>query len=419
MKNSDLSLPNLAKEFSFPKEKIKILFLEGIHESAVQQFESSGYHCRCLPGSLSESELIAEITDVHILGIRSKSGVTSEVLNSAKSLLSIGCFCIGVNQVALEEAQNRGIPVFNAPFSNTRSVAELTIGNMIMLARKAAERSNQMHLGKWDKSANNCYELRGKTVGIIGYGNIGPQVGLLCEAFGMKVIFYDIVGKLSLGNAQQISSLDEVLAESDFITLHVPETNTTKGMIGVEQLRKMKVGSYLINLSRGTVVDIVALREALISGHLLGAAIDVFPDEPKSNNDKFSSPLQNLPNVILTPHIGAATVEAQRNIGREVSDSLLRFIETGTSTGAVNFPNIDLPVVAKSHRVLNIHVNKPGILGNINQVIADLGANIEAQYLATSGGIGYLIMDIDSKLSRSVKDSIDQISGSIKTRLLF
>jgi D-3-phosphoglycerate dehydrogenase / 2-oxoglutarate reductase len=419
MNSSDLSLQNMSKEFSFPKEKIKILFLEGIHESAVQQFEASGYNCRCLPSSLSESELISEISDIHILGIRSKSSITAEVLNSAKSLLSIGCFCIGVNQVALEEAQNKGIPVFNAPFSNTRSVAELTLGNMIMLARKAAERSNQMHLGKWDKSANNCFELRGKTVGIIGYGNIGPQVGLLCEAFGMKVIFYDIVGKLSLGNAQQIGSLDEVLTVADFITLHVPETNTTKGMIGVEQLQKMKAGSYLINLSRGTVVDILALKDALISGHIIGAAIDVFPDEPKSNNDKFSSPLQHLTNVILTPHIGAATIEAQRNIGREVSDSLLRFIETGTSTGAVNFPNIDLPVVAKSHRVLNIHVNKPGILGSINQVIADLGANIEAQYLATSGKIGYLIMDIDSKLSRSVKDSIDQIPGSIRTRLLF
>jgi D-3-phosphoglycerate dehydrogenase / 2-oxoglutarate reductase len=407
------------KEYSYPKEKMRILLLEGVHEAGVQRLEGAGYLVETVKGALSEEELLETIGNVHILGIRSKTEVRAPVLRAAKQLLSIGCFCIGTNQVDLEEAERRGIPVFNAPFSNTRSVAELTMAEIVMLARRASHASTLLHHGKWDKSATGCCEVRTKTLGIVGYGHIGPQVGVLAEAFGMKVVFYDIMTKLPLGNAVQLSSLQELLETSDFVTLHVPETPETIRMIGAAELRLMQKGSYLLNLSRGTVVDIPALVEALRSGYLAGAALDVFPEEPKSNDEEFVSELRGMPNVILTPHIGGSTMEAQRNIGVEVASKFLKFIETGSTSTSVNFPQVELPVVRESHRVLNIHRNVPGVLKDINQIIASMGVNITAQYLSTMGEIGYLIMDVDSSLSRAVKQEIDSLEHSIRTRLLF
>lgn len=409
----------MSQQYSFPPQKMKILLLEGIHPSAKARLESAGYTAEVRSHALEEEELLAEIASVHILGIRSKTQITKAVIEQARSLLAIGCFVIGTNQVELKAAAERGIVVFNAPYGSTRSVAELVIANIIMLARKAAQRSMELHAGKWTKSAQGCYEVRHKTLGIIGYGNIGSQVGVLAEALGMRVVFYDIVPKMPFGTAQSVGSLDELLARSDFVSLHVPETRETRNMIAAAQLKVMNKGSYLLNLSRGTVVDIASLCEAIRSQHLGGAALDVFPYEPTSNEEKFYSELQGLPNVILTPHIGASTVEAQLKIGEEVSGSLLRFIETGSSTGAVNFPHVELPVVEGAHRVLNIHRNIPGVLSSINEIIAKVGANIHAQYLSTREDIGYLIMDVDTSLSRTVKDEIDKLPATIRTRLLF
>ncbi len=404
---------------SFPREKIKILFLEGIHPSAAKAFEDAGYKVELVAHALGEEELCERIKGVHLLGIRSKTQVTKKVLASADSLLSLGCFCIGTNQVALEAACQSGVPVFNAPFSNTRSVAELTLAEIVMLARRAAHRSQLLHDGKWDKSASHSYEVRGKVVGIIGYGHIGPQVGLLAEAFGMKVQYFDIARKLPLGNASVCGSLSELLSTSDFVTLHVPETPATKGMIAKDELRKMKRGSYLLNLSRGTVVDLGALRESLESGHISGAAVDVFPKEPKSNDEPFDSELRGVPNVILTPHVGGSTQEAQKNIGKEVSEALLCFTEMGVTTGAVNFPQVALPHIEDTHRVLNIHRNVPGVLSSINSLVAEMGANIQAQYLGTNKDVGYLIMDVGPNLSAEVKEQIEALDVNIKTRVLF
>lgn len=404
---------------SYPKEKIGILLTEGIHESARRRFSEMGYQVELIPDALSEEELIERIPDLHIIGIRSKTRLTPRVIENAKHLLAIGCFCIGTNQVELDAAAKSGIPVFNAPFSNTRSVAELTIAEMVMLARKAAWRSQRMHEGRWDKSASGSFEVRGKTIGIVGYGHIGPQVGLLAEAFGMRVLYFDISKKLPLGNAHPVGSLNELLAQSDFVTLHVPETPMTKNMIGEKQLAAMKAGSYLLNLSRGSVVVIDALKSSLQSGHLAGAAVDVFPTEPKSNEEAFDNPLKGLENVILTPHVGGSTQEAQRSIGEEVAESLFRFLEQGSSVGAVNFPHVELPVVEQQHRVLNIHRNEPGVLSQINSLIAETGANIAAQYLATQSDIGYLIMDVGPELSREVKHKMDLLDANIRTRLLF
>lgn len=409
----------MAQKYSFPKNKMKILLLEGIHQVTQEKFEESGYKVERRKDSPSEEELSDLISSVHVLGIRSKTQLSAELLKEAKHLLAIGCFCIGTDQVNLEAAASLGIPVFNAPFSNTRSVAELTIAEVIMLARKAAHKSQRLHQGVWDKSADGCYEVRHKKIGIVGYGNIGPQVGLLAEAFGMSVSFYDIVTKLPLGNARAAKSLDELLSESDYVTLHVPETSETRGMIGKKQLTRMKKGAALLNLSRGLVVDIDALKDAIISGHISGAAIDVFPKEPHSNDEEFQSPLRGLDNVILTPHIGGSTLEAQRNIGQEVYTSLLKFIETGATAGSVNFPQVELPVVKDSHRVLNIHKNVPGVLSAINSIIAEMGVNIKAQFLATQNDVGYLIMDMGSDASATVKARIDALETSIKTRLLF
>lgn len=409
----------MKKNFSFPPEKMNVLFLEGIHPAAAERMQLSGYRAKMLKQAYSEEELCREISSVHVLGIRSKTEVTKRALDRAKNLLAIGCFCIGTDQVDLDEARQRGIPVFNAPFSNTRSVAELAIAEMVMLARQAAHKSQLLHAGMWEKSAEGCCEVRNKTVGIIGYGHIGPQVGLLAEAFGMRVYYYDIVSKLPLGNATPVESLEELLKLSDFVTLHVPDTNETRGMIGSKEIDLMKRGAFLLNLSRGKIVDLDAVAAAIRARHLGGVAIDVFPDEPRSNDEVFSSPLNGLPNVILTPHIGGSTIEAQRNIGLEVSATFVKFIETGSTTGAVNFPQVELPVVRDSHRILNMHRNVPGVLSAINQIIAGMGANIRAQYLETRGDVGYLIIDVDSELSLAVKSSIDGLDTSIKTRILF
>jgi D-3-phosphoglycerate dehydrogenase len=409
----------MKKNFSFPPEKMNVLFLEGIHPAAAERMQLSGYRAKMLKQAYSEEELCREISSVHVLGIRSKTEVTKRALDCAKNLLAIGCFCIGTDQVDLDEARRRGIPVFNAPFSNTRSVAELAIAEMVMLARHAAHKSQLLHSGVWEKSADGCCEVRNKTVGIIGYGHIGPQVGLLAEALGMRVYYYDIVSKLPLGNATPVESLEELLKLSDFVTLHVPDTNETRGMIASKEIDLMKRGAFLLNLSRGKIVDLEAVAASIRARHLGGVAIDVFPEEPRSNDEVFSSPLNGLPNVILTPHIGGSTLEAQRNIGLEVSNTFVKFIETGSTTGAVNFPQVELPVVRESHRILNMHRNVPGVLSAINQIIAGKGANIRAQYLETKADVGYLIIDVDSELSLAVKSSIDGLATSIKTRILF
>ena len=409
----------MEKQYSFPREKMKILLLEGVHQACVERLVQAGYQPELLKNALSESELLKVISGVHVLGIRSKTQVTKKVLEAAESLLAIGCFCIGTDQVDLSEAAVHGVPVYNAPFSNTRSVAELAMAEMVMLARRAAHKSQLLHRGVWEKSSEGCVEVRNKTVGLVGYGHIGPQVGLLAESFGMKVYYYDIIGKLPFGNATPVASLEELLKVSDFVSLHVPETPETRNLIGARELSLMKKGAFLLNLSRGRVVDLDAVKASLEKGALGGAAIDVFPEEPSSNDDPFSSPLMGLDNVILTPHIGGSTIEAQRNIGLEVANTLLKFIEVGSSTGSVNFPQVELPILRDSHRILNIHRNVPGVLSSINTIIAQMGGNIRAQYLNTLGDVGYLIIDVDHQISQAVKSKIDELPSSIKTRLLF
>lgn len=409
----------MEKRYSFPREKMKIVLLEGVHQACVDRLIQGGYQPELRKNALSEEDLLDIIGGVHILGIRSKTQVTKRVLDAAESLLAVGCFCIGTDQVDLEHAALRGIPVFNAPFSNTRSVAELAMAEMVMLARRAAHKSQLLHRGVWEKSAEGCVEVRNKTVGLVGYGHIGPQVGLLAESFGMKVYYYDIVGKLPLGNATPLSSLDELLKVSDFVSLHVPDTAETRHLISARELSVMKKGAFLLNLSRGRVVDLGAVKAAVESGHLGGVAVDVFPEEPASNDDPFECPLMGLSNVILTPHIGGSTIEAQRNIGLEVATTLLKFIEVGSTTGTVNFPQVELPLVRESHRILNIHRNVPGVLSSINTIIAQMGGNIRAQYLNTLGDVGYLIIDVDQQMSQAVRSKIDELSTSIKTRLLF
>jgi len=407
------------KEFSFPKSEIKILLLENIHPIAKEILTKEGFYVETSKQAYSEEELVAKANDVHILGIRSKTQITPKYLNSAKRLLSVGAFCIGVNQIDLEAAKVLGTAVFNAPFSNTRSVAELVLAEIVMLSRKACEKSMFLHSGKWDKSATGCYEVRGKTLGIIGYGHIGSQVSVLAESFGMKVIYYDIVTKMPIGNSHQVGELHELLGLSDFVTLHVPETLQTKNMMAAQELKAMKAGAFLINASRGTVVDIAALAGAISTKHLAGAAVDVFPEEPESNDQVFKSELQKLPNVILTPHIGGSTEEAQQNIGVEVASALLKFINNGSTTSSVNFPQVDLPGQKQGHRILNIHRNVPGVLKQINGIISDLGANISGQYLATDPEIGYLIVDLDKDLSDKVREQMAALPTSIRTRILY
>lgn len=400
-------------------EKPRILLVENIHPVAKEFLEKDGYEVDMLSHSPSEDELIKLIPQYCALGIRSKTEITAKVLEKCGDLVSIGCFCIGTNQVHLDFARQKGVAVFNAPHSNTRSVAELVIAEMIALSRQLGDRNSKAHLGEWVKSAEGSREVRGKVLGIVGYGHIGSQVSILAESMGLKVLFFDTVKKLPLGNARATSTLNELLATSDFVTLHVPEVPETLNMIGERELALMKKGSYLINASRGTVVVIEALVAALKSKHIAGCAVDVFPVEPASNKEKFVSPLQNLPNVILTPHIGGSTEEAQKAIGIEVAESFKRFLRIGSSSGAVNFPNVDLPVKKGTSRILNVHRNEPGVLGEINTIISQAGANIEAQYLSTDDKIGYLVMDVHSTHASQLAAEIEKLGRSIKTRVVY
>jgi D-3-phosphoglycerate dehydrogenase / 2-oxoglutarate reductase len=397
----------------------KILLLENIHQIAKTRLEESGYKVDLLTHSPSEEELLKLLPQYQLVGLRSKTELTERVLSQNSHLQAIGAFCIGTNQIRLDIANQIGIPAFNAPYSNTRSVAELVISEMIALSRQLGDRSSAAHRGEWIKSADGSNEVRGKTLGIIGYGHIGSQLSILAEALGLRVIFYDVLKKLPLGNARAIDTMDEVLAQSDFVSLHVPETPQTKDMITARELGKMKKGSYLINASRGTVVVIEDLVESLKSKHLSGCAIDVFPIEPASNKEKFLSPLQGLNNVILTPHIGGSTQEAQYSIGLEVSESFLRFLRSGSTLGAVNFPQVDLPVTGDVHRIVNIHRNEPGVLSEINGVVSRAGANIQAQSLATFKKIGYLIMDIQGEAASQVAGEVTKLPRSLHTRFLY
>lgn len=404
---------------SLAKEKIKILLLEGVHQSALEELKAKGYsNIEYLKTSLSEDELIEKIADVHFIGIRSRTQLTESVLNNAKKLAAIGCFCIGTNQVNITAAQVRGVPVFNAPFSNTRSVAELVLGEILLLLRGIPEKSALAHRGVWQKTANGSVEARGKTLGIIGYGHIGTQLGIMAENIGMKVRFHDIETKLPLGNASQAPSLTSLLKESDVISLHVPETIQTQNMIGAAEFEVMKHGAIFINASRGTVVDIDALAEALEAKKVGGAAIDVFPFEPKSNDEEFISPLRQFDNVILTPHIGGSTKEAQENIGLEVASKLAKYSDNGSTLSAVNFPEVSLPGHEGTSRLLHIHHNQPGVLTQINQAFAKHDINIAAQYLQTDDKIGYVVIDIETENSALALKELKQIEATIRARLL-
>ncbi|RFM28332.1 phosphoglycerate dehydrogenase [Deminuibacter soli] len=405
---------------SYPKEKINILFLENISDKAVQLFKQNGYtNVKKLSGALSEDELIKEIKDVHLLGIRSKTQITEKVLNAAKKLQAIGCFCIGVNQVNLKAATKQGVVVFNAPYSNTRSVAELVIGLSIMLIRRIADKNKAAHEGIWLKDAKGSFEVRGKTLGLVGYGNIGSQVSVLAEALGMKVLFYDVETKLPLGNASSCKSLKELVSQADIVSLHVPETAQTKNLINKTNLKYFKKGSILINYARGEVIELPALAKALKDGDLSGAAIDVFPWEPEKSGDKFETPLQGLPNVILTPHIGGSTEEAQQNIGEDVSAKLFNYLEKGITNGSHTVPAIGLPPVDGAHRILHIHNNVPGVLSAINTQLSNHHINIVGQYLKTNDSIGYVVLDVDRKLSKQAIELMKELKDTIKLRLLY
>ncbi|MEO6682524.1 MAG: phosphoglycerate dehydrogenase [Ginsengibacter sp.] len=408
------------KPTSFPKEKINILFLENISKSALEKFEQAGYtSIKQIPGALSESELIQQIKNVHILGIRSKSQINSNVLDSAKKLQAIGCFCIGTNQVNLTQSTKKGIAVFNAPYSNTRSVAELVIASAIMLIRKIPDKNKAAHAGIWLKDSQGSHELRGKTLGIIGYGNIGSQVSVLAEALGMKVVFYDAETKMPLGNAQDKKSMKELLKAADVITLHVPDLPTTRNIINASTLKHCKKTAILINYARGEVVDLPALKNALENKELAGAAVDVFPEEPEKNGDVFESVLQGLSNVILTPHVGGSTEEAQRNIGEDVSMKLFNYLEKGITTGSHTVPSLSLPLQENTHRILHIHNNVPGVLSEINTLLSKNRINIVGQYLKTNENIGYVVLDIEKKLSKEALLLLKNVKETIKVRLLY
>jgi D-3-phosphoglycerate dehydrogenase len=405
---------------SYPKERINILFLENISDKAVERFKQNGYtNVRKLGGALSEEELIKEIKDVHLLGIRSKTHISAKVLSAATKLQAIGCFCIGVNQVDLKAATKAGIVVFNAPYSNTRSVAELVIGASILLIRRIPDKNKAAHEGIWMKEAKGSYELRGKTLGIIGYGNIGSQVSILAEGLGMKVLFYDTETKLPLGNASAAKNMKELMAQSDIISLHVPETSQTKNLINKTNLKFCKKGAILINYARGEVVDLKALATAIREGHLSGAAIDVYPWEPEKNGDRFETPLQGVPNVILTPHIGGSTEEAQQNIGEDVSVKLFQYLERGITNGSHTVPAIGLPPVENAHRILHIHHNVPGVLSAINTALSKNNINILGQYLKTNEEIGYVVLDVDKKLSKQAVELLKEVKATIKVRVLY
>jgi len=405
---------------SLEKSKIRILLLEGVHQSAIDTLNAAGYtNIEYLTHSLGEEELIEKIADAHFVGIRSRTQLTEKVFEAARKLVAVGCFCIGTNQVDLQAATRRGVAVFNAPFSNTRSVAELVLAQAILLLRGVPEKSAKAHRGEWLKSAKNSYEIRGKKLGIIGYGNIGTQFSVLAESLGMDVYFYDVVSKLPIGNATQVGTLQELLNISDVVSLHVPETPATKYMFKAEQFAQMKPGSILMNASRGTVVDIDALADALSSGKLLGAAIDVFPVEPKSNDEEFVSPLREFDNCILTPHVGGSTIEAQENIGREVAEKLAMYSDNGTSVSSVNFPEVALPSHPNQHRLLHIHENVPGVMSEINQVFSENGINVCGQYLQTKEDIGYVVVDVDKAYGELALEKLRQVKGTIRCRVLF
>ena len=408
------------KKTSLDKSKIRILLLEGVHQNAIDTFKAAGYdNIESISSALSESELKAKIADAHFVGIRSRTQLTKDVFAVAEKLVAVGCFCIGTNQVDLNAAREQGIVVFNAPHSNTRSVAELVLAQAIMLLRGIPEKNAAAHKGQWLKSAAGSFEARGKTMGIIGYGSIGTQLSVLSESLGMNVIYYDVVTKLPLGNARQIGSLEEVLAQSDVVSLHVPELPSTHLMIGEAQIRAMKKGAILMDAARGTVVDIDALVAAVKDKHLGGAAIDVFPVEPRSNSDEFISPLRGFDNVILTPHIGGSTQEAQANIGIEVAQKLVKYSDNGTSVSSVNFPELALPSHPGKHRILHVHKNQAGMLGAINKVFADNDINVSGQFLQTDEAVGYVVIDVDQNHSQLAYQALKNIPGTMRCRVLF
>lgn len=410
----------MSPKTSLEKSKIKILLLEGVHQSALDTLNAHGYtNIEYLTGSLPEEELLERVKDVHFIGIRSRTQLTDKVFDAAKKLVAVGCFCIGTNQVNLTAATMRGVAVFNAPFSNTRSVAELVIAEAILLLRGVAEKNAKAHRGEWQKSAKNSYEIRGKKLGIIGYGSIGSQLSVIAEAMGMHVYFYDIITKLPLGNATQLGTMKELLATCDIVTLHVPETPSTKDMMGAAQFAEMKQDSIFINAARGTVVVIDELCKALAEKRLLGAAVDVFPVEPRSNDDEFISPLREFDNVILTPHVGGSTLEAQENIGYEVSDKLIKYSDNGSSITSVNFPEVALPEHPDVHRLLHVHENIPGVMSSINSVFSENDINITGQYLQTNEKVGYVVIDVNAETSKVALSKLKQIKGTIRCRRLF
>jgi D-3-phosphoglycerate dehydrogenase len=414
-----LYVNNLNKKFSYPKSRIKVLLLENVHQIGVNLFNEEGYEVEVVGSAMSEEELCEKIKNISILGIRSKTNVTKKVLENANRLLSIGAFCIGTNQIDLEICQEKGIAVFNAPFSNTRSVVEMAIAEIIFLMRNLADKSVAMHQGKWDKSATGSFEIRGKKLGIVGYGNIGAQLSVLAENMGMNVFYYDVIERLALGNATKIDSLDELLKTCDIITLHVDGRKDNENLIDQSKISLMKKGAILVNLSRGHVVEIPALRNAILSGHLAGCAVDVFPEEPKNNSEPFESELIGLPNTILTPHIGGSTLEAQENIARFVPGKIMEYINTGNTYNSVNFPNIQLPFLKDAHRLIHLHRNEPGVLAKINQILANYEVNIVGQYLKTNENIGYVITDINKAYSPDAINELKEIPGTIRFRMLY
>jgi D-3-phosphoglycerate dehydrogenase len=414
-----LYVNNLNKKFSYPKSRIKVLLLENVHQIGVNLFNEEGYEVEVVSSAMSEEELFDKIKNISILGIRSKTNVTKKVLENANRLLSIGAFCIGTNQIDLVTCQERGIAVFNAPFSNTRSVVEMAIAEIIFLMRNLADKSVAMHQGKWDKSASGSFEIRGKKLGIVGYGNIGAQLSVLAENMGMNVFYYDVIERLALGNSTKIDSLDELLKTCDVITLHVDGRKDNENLIDQSKINLMKKGAILVNLSRGHVVEISALRNAILSGHLAGCAVDVFPEEPKNNSEPFESELIGLPNTILTPHIGGSTLEAQENIARFVPGKIMEYINTGNTYNSVNFPNIQLPFLKDAHRLIHLHRNEPGVLAKINQILASYEVNIVGQYLKTNENIGYVITDINKAYSPDAINELKEIPGTIRFRMLY
>ncbi|HDR0619618.1 phosphoglycerate dehydrogenase [Pasteurella multocida] len=410
----------MTTKVSLDKSKIKFLLLEGVHQTALEVLQNAGYtNIEYHKKALDDDELKEAIKDAHFVGIRSRTFLTEEVLAHAQKLIAIGCFCIGTNQVNLQAAKLRGIPVFNAPFSNTRSVAELVLGEILLLMRNVPQANAEVHRGIWNKSANGSHEVRGKKLGIIGYGHIGSQLSIIAESLGMRVFFYDIENKLPLGNAQQLRTLEELLSSCDVVSLHVPENASTKNLISAERIAQLKEGAILINAARGTVVDIDALAQALETGKIRGAALDVFPEEPASIQEEFVSPLRAFDNVILTPHIGGSTSEAQENIGAEVSGKFVKYSDNGSTLSAVNFPEVSLPEHVGTKRLLHIHHNKQGVLNKINQVFVDANVNIAAQYLQTDPAIGYVVIDVETEDTHSLLTQLKEIEGTIRTRVLY